>query len=86
MKHGHRDQLSNMETPFTNKPNEEMRSILMGKKLTFDMSQAIIDGSFETRSMEKTLLFTFLARQASPEIHDKMEKGTNITSSILMDA
>lgn len=55
------------------------------------MSQAIIDGSFETRSMEKTLLFTFLARQASPEKMIKWYKvninaKTNITGRILMDA
>lgn len=31
------------------------------------MSQAITEGSFETRSKEKTLFFTFFARRASPE-------------------
>ena len=33
---------------------------------TFDMSQAITEGSFETRSKENTLFFTFFARRASP--------------------
>lgn len=37
------------------------------KALTFDMSQAITEGSFETRSKEKTLFFTFFARRASPD-------------------
>lgn len=35
---------------------------------TFDMSQAITEGSLDTRSMEKTLFFTFFARRASPGI------------------
>lgn len=39
----------------------------MEEKHTFDISHAITDGSFETRSKEKTLFLTFLARRASPE-------------------
>jgi hypothetical protein len=34
---------------------------------TFDISQAITEGFFETRSKEKTLFFTLLAILASPE-------------------
>ena len=33
----------------------------------FDISQAITEGSFETRSKEKTLFFTFFSRRASGE-------------------
>lgn len=39
------------------------------ERLTFDMSQAITEGSFETRSIEKTLFFTPFDRRASPVIH-----------------
>lgn len=35
--------------------------------LTFDMSQAITDGSFDTKSIEYTLFLMFLARFALPE-------------------
>lgn len=41
----------------------------MKEGLTFDISQAITEGSFETRSIEKTLFFTFFARRASPVIN-----------------
>lgn len=42
--------------------------------LTFDISQAITEGSFETRSNEKTLFFTFFERRASPVIKFEGEK------------
>lgn len=35
---------------------------------TFDMSQAITEGSCATRSKDQTLFFTLLASRASPEI------------------
>lgn len=39
---------------------------------TLDISQAITNGSFETRSREKTLLVTLFASIASPAIrHNK---------------
>ena len=37
------------------------------KARTFDISQAITEGSFETRSKEKTWFLTFFERRASPE-------------------
>lgn len=41
------------------------------KAHTFDISQEITEGSFEMRSKEKTLFFTFFARRASPAIQKK---------------
>ena len=41
---------------------------------TFDISQATTEGSLETRSNEKTLFFTFLARRASPVIQFEGKK------------
>lgn len=38
------------------------------------MSQAMTEGSFETRSIEKTLFFTFLARRASPRVQQQQQK------------
>lgn len=42
------------------------------KSHTLDMSHAITEGSFETRSRENTLFFTFFARRASPDKHNKV--------------
>lgn len=39
---------------------------LLNKAHTCDLSQEATKGSFETRSKEMTLFFTFLARHASP--------------------
>lgn len=41
------------------------------KPHTFDISQAITEGSLDTRSKEKTLLFTFFARRASPGTYEE---------------
>ncbi len=47
--------------------NNPLEPYFKMKAHTLDMSQAITEGSFETRSKENTLFFTFLARRAFPD-------------------
>lgn len=52
------------------------------KAHTFDISQEITEGSFEMRSKEKTLFFTFFARRASPAIKKKKLHKCRIQTNI----
>lgn len=47
---------------------------------TFDISQAITEGSFATRSKDQTLFFTLLANRPSPEISSTINESRNCKS------